>query len=52
MYPKCFYGIGEVKDFEYDIELDPNFKPKIHIPHKVALSVESWLKEELDQIEK
>ena len=48
MYPECFDGIGEFKN----IELDPKFKPRIQTPHKVALSIESRLKKELDQIGK
>ena len=52
MYPECFDGIAEFKNFEYHIELDPKFKPRIQTPHKVALSIEPKLKKELDQMEK
>ena len=52
MYPECFDGIGEFKNYEYHIELDPKFKPRIQTPHKIALSIEPKLKKELDQIEK
>ena len=52
MYPECFDGIGEFKDFEYHIELDPKIKPGIQVPHKVALSLKFRLKKELDQNEK
>ena len=52
MYPECFDGIGEFKNFDYYIELDPKFKPRIQTPHKVALSIEPRLKKELDQMEK
>ena len=52
MYPECFDGIVEFKNFEYHIDLDPNFKPRIQIPHKVPLSIEPKLKKELDQMEK
>ena len=31
--------IGEFKDFEYHMELDPN-KPRVPTPHGVILSVE------------
>ena len=51
-YPECFDGIGEFKNFEYHIELDPKFKPRIQTPHKVVLSIEPRLKKELDQMEK
>ena len=44
MYPECFDSIGEYKNFEYDIELDPKFKPRKQTPHKVALSIEPRLK--------
>ena len=43
MYSKCLEGIGEFKDFEYHIELDPNM-PRVLTPHKVSLSVEFGLK--------
>ena len=36
MYPECFDGIGEFKNFEYHMEIDPKFKPRIQTPHKVA----------------
>ena len=52
MYPECFDGIGEFKNFEYHIQVNPKFKPKIQTPHKVALSIEPKLKKELDQMEK
>ena len=52
MYRECFDGIGEFKDFEYYIELDPKFKPRVQTPHKVALFVESRLKKGLDQMVK
>ena len=51
MHPEGFDGIGEFKDFEYHIELDPKFKPRIQTPHKVALSTEPRLKKELDEME-
>ena len=41
---RMFEGIGEFKDYEYHIELDAKFKPRLQTPHKVALSVESRLK--------
>ena len=44
MYPEFFDGMGKLKNFEYHIELDPKFKPRIQIPHKVALSLEPRLK--------
>ena len=44
MYVFSLDGLGEFKDFEYSIELDPN-KPKAQILHKVALSIEFRLKE-------
>ena len=50
--PECFDGIGEFKNSEYHIDLDPKFKPKIQTPHKVALSIEPRLKNKLDQMEK
>ena len=34
MYPECFDGIGDFKDSEYNIELDPKFKPRIQTLHK------------------
>ena len=43
MYSECLDGIGEFKDFEYHIELDPN-KLRVQTPHKVVLSVEFGLK--------
>ena len=52
MYPECFDGIGEFKNFEYHIELDPKFQPRIQTPHKVALTIEPKLKKELVQMEK
>ena len=47
MYSECLDGMGEFKDFEYHIELDPKFKPSVQTPHRVALSTESRLKEKL-----
>ena len=34
MYPECFDSTGEFKNFEYHIELDPKFMPRIrwHYP--------------------
>ena len=52
MYSECLDGIGEFKKFKYHIELDPQLKPSVQIPHKVALSTESRLKKNIDQIEK
>ena len=43
---------GKFKIFEYHIELDPKFKPRIQTPHKVALSIEPKLNKELDQMER
>ena len=51
MYSECLDGIGEFKDFENHIELDPN-KQRVQTPHKVALSVEFRLKKESDHIGK
>ena len=44
MYPECFDGIDEFKDFEHHTELDPKFKPRIQVPHKVVLSAETRLR--------
>ena len=52
MYPEYFDGIGEFKNFEYHIKLDPKFQSRIQTPHKVALTIEPKLKKELDQMEK
>ena len=46
MYPECFDGIGEFRNFECHIELDPMFKPRIQTPHEVVLSIEPRLKKE------
>ena len=43
--------MGESKDFENHIELDPN-RPRVQTPHKVTLSVEFRPKKESDQIGK
>ena len=45
MHSECLDDMGEFKDFEYHIELDPK-KPRIQTPHKVVLSVDLRLKEE------
>ena len=50
MYPEHFDGIGEFKNFEYHIELDPKFNQRIQMPHKAALSIEPRLKTEIDQM--
>ena len=50
-YQECFDGIWEFKDFEYHIEIVPKLQPRVQTPHKVALSIESSLKEELDQMD-
>ena len=34
---KCFDVVGELKNFECHFELDPSFRPKIQIPHRVPL---------------
>ena len=39
MYSDCLDGIGELKDFEYHIELDPS-KPRIQTPHRLVMSVD------------
>ena len=39
MYPGCFDAIVEFKTFEYHIDLDLRFKPRIQTPHKLALSI-------------
>ena len=52
MYPECFDDISEFKKFEYHIELDATFKPRIQTQHKVAFSIDHRLKKELDQMEK
>ena len=46
MYSECLDGIGEFKDFENHIELDPN-KPRVQTPHKVVLSAELRLKSKI-----
>ena len=52
MYPNYLNGIGEFKDFKHHFELESTFKPRMQTPHKVALPIETSLKEELDQMEK
>ena len=52
MYSECLDGIGEFKEFEYHIELDIKFKPRVQTPYNVALSAESRLKKELEQMKK
>ena len=51
MCSKCLDGLGEFKDIENHIELDPN-KLRVQTQCKVALSVEFRLKKESDQIGK
>ena len=46
MYSECLDGIGEFKDFEYHIELDPN-KSRVQTPHKVILSAELRLQSKI-----
>ena len=43
MHLECVDGIGEFKDFEYHIELDPH-KPRVQTPQMVVLFVELRLK--------
>ena len=45
MYPECFDWIGEFKNFEYHIELDPKFKPRIQTPHKSSIIHRTEIKE-------
>ena len=52
MYPEYFDDIGVFKNFECHIELGPKFKPRIQMPHKVALSIGPRQKKEVDQMEK
>ena len=50
MYPKCFYGIGELKDYEYYIALEDNAKPVINPPRTIPLALQPKLVKELDEM--
>ena len=50
MYPKCFYGIGKFKEYEYYIILEDNTKPVIHPPRKIPLALQPKLDKELDEM--
>ena len=50
MYPECFYGIGEFKDYEYHITLEDNAKPVIQPPRKTPLALQPKLDKELDEM--
>ena len=52
MYPECFSGIGTFKNYRYHIELNPKVKPVVHPPRKIALSLQSKLEKELDEMVK
>ena len=50
MYPDCFSCVGKFKDFEYHIKINKNVKPVVHMPHKIALSLQNILEKELEEI--
>ena len=49
MYPKCFYGIGKFKEYDYHITLEDNSKPVIHSPRKNPLALQTKLDKELGE---
>ena len=52
MYAECFSGIGTLKNYRYHIELDPKVKPVVHLPRKIALSLQPKLEKELEEMVK
>ena len=49
-FPENFTGTGKLPG-QYNIEVDPNVKPKIHPPRKVPVALKEKLKKELDRLE-
>ena len=48
MYPECFDPHGKFfKNFEYEIKIDPDVKPKIHPPHRCAIELKEKFREKL-----
>ena len=50
MYPECFTGTGKFKDFDYHINVDKSIKPVVHAPQKIALSLQSKLEKDLEEM--
>ena len=48
-FPENFTGTGKLPG-QYNIEVDPNVKPKIHPPRKVPVALKEKLKKELDRL--
>ena len=48
--PENFTGTGKLPG-QYNIEVDPNVKPKIHPPRKVPVALKEKIKKELDRLE-
>ena len=44
-YADTFHGLGCITEVTHHIELDPNCKPVIHPPRKVAVTIRSKVKE-------
>ena len=48
MYPECFDPHGKFfKNFEYEIKIDPDVKPKIHPPRRCAIELKEKFREKL-----
>ena len=47
MYPECFDGIDKFIDNKYNISIEENAKPVVHLERKIALALQPKLKKEL-----
>ena len=51
-YQKCFEGFGKLKDFQFDIPIDPNVDLVIQNVSRVPFSLREELGNKLDELEK
>ena len=53
MYPECFEREGKYfLDFEYDIKVDPEAKPKVHPPRRCPLELKDKFRAKLEEMER
>ena len=51
-YADTFHGLGCITDVTHHIELDPNYKPVVHPPRRVPVTMRSKVKRELERMER
>ena len=49
-YPKCFTGIGKLKDFQLKIPIDSDIKPVIQPARRIPYNLRNKLEEKLNEL--